>query len=195
MGSNSDVAELVVKLKGREIQRVPITKLSLSIGRDQSCDVRIDNAGISRLHVAVRVTEGRVFAVDAGSRNGTQVNGKPIKIQALGNGDEITLGKYSVVFDEKSGPPVPSGTASMAIEQLEDVGDDDDRPHNVQSTVMMTPEQIARAQGKLGLPPQRAAAPQVASDPPPTRSNLPIILLVVAVLLGAAFVAGWALGH
>ncbi|MCB1837049.1 MAG: FHA domain-containing protein [Alcanivoracaceae bacterium] len=51
-----------------------------AIGRDKSSDIVIDEEGVSGFHAELRVEDDdRVFLTDAGSINGTYVNGKQIK--------------------------------------------------------------------------------------------------------------------
>ena len=99
------MAELVLRLKGRVIKTYPIDKPELSIGREPSCDLFIDNAGISRWHAKVSMTDAGFQIVDNGSANGTYVNGYQIKeAQELKNGDELQIGKFSLVYLANSGP-------------------------------------------------------------------------------------------
>ena len=58
------------------------------VGREPSCDIHIDNLGISRNHCAF-VTKGEAFLVqDLNSSNGTYVNGQKITERFLNDGDE-----------------------------------------------------------------------------------------------------------
>lgn len=99
--------ELILTLKGRELKRIGITKPELTIGRDPDDDLSIDNIGISRGHVKIRVTsQGDIFALDNQSRNGTFVNGSRIAGRhKLTEGDEIQLAKYRIQYST-GGPPL-----------------------------------------------------------------------------------------
>lgn len=46
------------------------------IGRDPECNLRPASQAISKLHCAILVRDGKVFAQDYGSTNGTQLNGE-----------------------------------------------------------------------------------------------------------------------
>lgn len=66
---------------------------SLILGRDNSADLVLDDAGISRRHAAVEVAEAEVVVEDLGSSNGTFVNGTRVERSLrLGQGDLIQLG-------------------------------------------------------------------------------------------------------
>lgn len=68
------------------------------LGRASTCEVRVDDEGISRQHARVRHDNGRAWLEDMASRNGTFVNG--IKLTGpteLHEGDKIQLGRATVV--------------------------------------------------------------------------------------------------
>jgi len=96
------MADLVLLLKDREINRIQITKAETLIGRDSSNDLQIDNTGISRFHTRVIFYENNFYALDEGSGNGTYVNGIKITQQLLNDGDTIQLAKYRVRLEMES---------------------------------------------------------------------------------------------
>ena len=71
----------------------PITHWESVIGKSRYCDVTIKEDTVSRNHaVLTRYDDGSWTIRDIGSKNGVQVNGKPVEISALGEKDRITLG-------------------------------------------------------------------------------------------------------
>jgi hypothetical protein len=53
---------------------------AVTIGRSRSCNVKLDNESVSKVHAALvcdRAT-GEYFVVDESSRNGTFINGEPL---------------------------------------------------------------------------------------------------------------------
>lgn len=98
------MAELILKLKERELNRVPIVRVNTKIGRDAENDVVIDNAGVSRLHAVVSWDDG-FRVLDQGSSNGIFVNGAGADSWQLSNGDEIQIGKFIIVFSTGGGVP------------------------------------------------------------------------------------------
>jgi len=65
----------------------------ISIGRDHTNALAINDRSVSRRHCAIRtVAPGQFEIRDLGSRNGTAVNGLPVTVRVLGDGDEIRLG-------------------------------------------------------------------------------------------------------
>ena len=81
------------------------------IGRDSSCDIKIDNIAVSREHARITKENSRInkgpgdyFVEDMGSINGTFVNGHKVDKQLLSAGDEITIGKYFLMVHFEDDP-------------------------------------------------------------------------------------------
>ena len=74
--------------------RLPDTRhgAALSIGRAPHSDFVVDDATVSRHHAVLRRTPEGWELCDAGSTNGTRLNGWRIDRAALHPGDELTLG-------------------------------------------------------------------------------------------------------
>jgi hypothetical protein len=72
----------------------------LSIGRSKESDVRIDDRYASSLHARVFSREGRYFAEDMSSTNGTLLNGATLKGEAeLIDGDTVQIGDTVFRFE------------------------------------------------------------------------------------------------
>nr|WP_324613051.1 FHA domain-containing protein [Streptomyces sp. SBT349] len=69
-------------------------------GRHPHSDIFLDDVTVSRRHVEfTRQPDGGFTVGDIGSLNGTYVNREPIdQTTVLGNGDEVQIGKYRLVF-------------------------------------------------------------------------------------------------
>lgn len=99
--------KLIVSIDGVVIKEVPLVKERTTLGRRPYNDVVIDNLAVSGEHAAVQMTDGQVVLEDLDSTNGTFVNGKAIRRQALQHGDTIEVGKYRIQFlDESEGTRV-----------------------------------------------------------------------------------------
>jgi pSer/pThr/pTyr-binding forkhead associated (FHA) protein len=70
----------------------------LSIGREKSNDVVIDNLGVSRFHAKIDSVDDRFLLTDLDSKNGTCVNDAPVTSHWLSHGEVITIGKYTLIF-------------------------------------------------------------------------------------------------
>lgn len=73
------------------------------IGRSPDCHITIEDPLISRQHAKIVVTEGRCTFVDLQSRNGSRLNGRPVREPAdLKDTDRIRIGAQELVFFEMS---------------------------------------------------------------------------------------------
>ena len=69
------------------------------LGRGAGCAVRLVSARVSRVHARLRADDGRLWLEDAGSKNGTWVNGRrPSGPVLLGDADEVVFGSFHTVF-------------------------------------------------------------------------------------------------
>jgi DNA-binding NtrC family response regulator len=75
----------------------------LVIGRDAGATVRIADQNVSRRHAALRHEENTVYLADLGSRNGTYVNGRPVKAAALERGDVVRVGDTVALVTDRPG--------------------------------------------------------------------------------------------
>ncbi|OMC47234.1 ABC transporter ATP-binding protein [Mycobacterium sp. IS-2888] len=62
------------------------------VGRDLHADLRIPDPRISRAHLILRFDQGRWLAIDNGSLNGTYVNGYPMPVIDIHDGQSINVG-------------------------------------------------------------------------------------------------------
>jgi DNA-binding winged helix-turn-helix (wHTH) protein len=80
-------------------ERVQLRQDVTTLGRSDSCVVAIPLPVVSRLHARIELQHDRYLLFDAGSANGTFVNGKRIEHgYQLSTGDEIGLGSSEVVL-------------------------------------------------------------------------------------------------
>ena len=75
-----------------------ITSGRVVIGREETCDIVLNDDEASREHAAIEVqSDGRTLISDLGSRNGTLVNGRRIAgPTVLGGGETIKLGASEI---------------------------------------------------------------------------------------------------
>lgn len=90
--------KMIVSIDEVVIKDVQITKDRTTIGRRPYNDVVIDNLAVSGEHAAIVMAGAEVAIEDLNSTNGTYVNGKAVKKQALRNGDQIEIGKYKIRY-------------------------------------------------------------------------------------------------
>lgn len=91
---------LLVVLSGSAVGTlVPLDISELTFGRDPTCDVRLDDDGVSRRHARlVAQLDGGWRLEDLGSTNGTTVNGERIERRVLAEGDRLLIGHTVLKF-------------------------------------------------------------------------------------------------
>jgi pSer/pThr/pTyr-binding forkhead associated (FHA) protein len=92
------MVELTLTFERRPVNTFKLDKEVILIGRDPTCDVRIDNVGISRHHARIEKHDKIYTLFDLGSSNGTYVKGQKITQYNLNNGDEINIWNFSIFF-------------------------------------------------------------------------------------------------
>lgn len=90
--------KMIVSIDEVVIKEVQLTKDRTTLGRRPYNDIVIDNLAVSGEHAVIHMSGAEVVLEDLNSTNGTYVNGKAIKKQALQNGDAIEVGKYKIKF-------------------------------------------------------------------------------------------------
>ena len=73
---------------------------------------------MSRRHAEVEPTDEGYVVTDAGSLNGTYVNQERIDRAVLHHGDELQVGKFRLVFFERSDGLRPAATAHLSIGEV-----------------------------------------------------------------------------
>ncbi len=72
----------------------PLTQNRVTFGRNEDCTVQLTEHSVSGRHCELHFDGSRWWITDLGSRNGTRVNGVPIKHRPLKPGDEIMIGSH-----------------------------------------------------------------------------------------------------
>jgi hypothetical protein len=97
-------ASAVLVVNGEEL---PLTPPGIVIGRGNDADLRIEDPGVSRRHVELRVLDTaagpRVSAHDLGSTNGVLVNGKRVEQATLADGAVIRIGNTAMTLRHQGG--------------------------------------------------------------------------------------------
>ena len=65
----------------------------LKVGRDAENDIVLKDASVSRYHATIEVRGEKMLVFDAGSKNGTTVNGIKGKTFELCHGDVVRIGR------------------------------------------------------------------------------------------------------
>lgn len=79
-------------------QRYLLTGPVTVIGRGSDADIIVEDPGVSRRHLEIRVTPQGTIATDLGSTNGTYVEGHQVPAATLVDGNTITIGRTRIMF-------------------------------------------------------------------------------------------------
>ena len=92
------VGMLVVKRGPNAGSRFVLEQDTTHVGRHPDSDIFLDDITVSRRHAEIVRTEAGYSVRDVGSLNGTYLNRERIEDSPLGNGDEVQIGKFKLVF-------------------------------------------------------------------------------------------------
>ena len=96
--TDDGVAQLTI-LVGQDAGRLHRIESTGLIGRGTEATIRISSHDVSRRHASLGLNNaGEFFIEDLGSRNGTRVNGVPVRRQVLQPGDKIIVGASTVML-------------------------------------------------------------------------------------------------
>lgn len=101
--SLADGPVLVVRKGPQPGERFFIDRDRLTLGRDPASDVFLNDMTVSRTHAVVECEADVVTVKDAGSLNGTYVNGEIVESAVLKGGDVVQIGTFQMVFHSGRG--------------------------------------------------------------------------------------------
>jgi len=107
------MAEIVVKYDDKVVEKIVVDKRRVSIGRTGENDIVLENRGVSRKHAMIEFNESGAVIIDNESLNGTFLNDRRVTEEILRDSDQITIGKYQLLFHNQ-------------IEESQDEGSDYD---------------------------------------------------------------------
>jgi len=122
--------QLVVVQGKPEGKTIPLAGPKFKIGRGEGCQLRPNSDLVSREHAEFEIAADSVAIRDLGSRNGTDVNGKPLakgQTHPLKNGDLVKIGSLTFAVSIEGMPVAkaasPAGPSRKS--SLDDVGHDE----------------------------------------------------------------------
>ncbi|HEX2697016.1 MAG TPA: FHA domain-containing protein [Anaerolineales bacterium] len=88
---------LEIRTRNREAIARSFSQPEVMLGRDPSCDLRLDDETVSARHAKLSYHHGQWWVEDLESTNGTKLNKEKLSIATvLAAGDEIKCGKVRV---------------------------------------------------------------------------------------------------
>jgi pSer/pThr/pTyr-binding forkhead associated (FHA) protein len=105
---------LTLKFKDNVIREFDLKKGgTLTIGRREDNDIVVENLAVSGHHAKVDSVGEGFLLTDLQSKNGTFVNEKIISTHWLKPGDQLTIGKHTILFALKEGESSAGGESNM----------------------------------------------------------------------------------
>lgn len=95
-------------------------KYEVTVGRDASCDIVVNNTAVSRHHCTLREVKRKWTVFDEGSSNGTFVNGQKVQEHELVHKDRVVVGKHTLLFDQFGTSPDAQRKPEAAEESAHD---------------------------------------------------------------------------
>lgn len=185
------MAMITVMLGEQTMSTHTISHHPFVAGREATCDIAIENIGVSRRHCRF-VWEGGEFKVeDMRSANGTLLNGEKIAAAAeIKDGDEVKIGKYRLLFHRASGEPPPPAKeeAGSLADIIEGKAPDEEKPapaDDMMKTFQMRSEDIrVKAGAAVGAPGQRASdvAGALGGDKPSGGISRPTFYAIIGAM-------------
>jgi pSer/pThr/pTyr-binding forkhead associated (FHA) protein len=97
------MVKFMVFYEGKPLNTYVLDEPVITIGRLPENTISIANMGVSRRHLRIEEDFDRKYILtDLNSLNGTLVNGKKVKKVPLHSGDKITIGKFTIIYEEIS---------------------------------------------------------------------------------------------
>jgi hypothetical protein len=99
-----------------------------SIGRGETCAVRLEGRHVSRIHARLERRPDGMLIKDNGSRNGIFVNGQNVREAILRPDDQVEIGEHVLVFDATKDPEkLPRAAAIDSVADPFAPGEPDER--------------------------------------------------------------------
>jgi predicted component of type VI protein secretion system len=93
---------LILLYNNEELHTYPVEKNHiLTIGRSDQNNIIIDETAVSSVHAEIEFEAGSYYITDIQSKNGTFVDGELVISRKLKNGNIISVGNYSLRFQDE----------------------------------------------------------------------------------------------
>ncbi len=113
-----NMPSIIVTLNKAVVRQLQLPQGDLSIGRRASHALVLEDAAVSADHASIFTVGQDSFLKDLDSTNGTYINKRRTRKHHLKPGDEITIGKYTLVYQDQDmvpATPQPAGFGDAAL--------------------------------------------------------------------------------
>jgi pSer/pThr/pTyr-binding forkhead associated (FHA) protein len=98
LNNNEQPSRLLIYTGSEKPVRVPLQTGTMTIGRANSANIRLDGQFVSRIHARIVTRPEDTVIEDAGSKNGFKVNSIAVMRHTLRHGDVIDIGQSQFTF-------------------------------------------------------------------------------------------------
>ncbi len=142
------MAFLIVQSGKHQGKKLVLPSSEVTIGRDKSCQIRLNSDDVSRKHCVLRATSRGILVRDLGSRNGTLINDILIEKESLLHpGDMLRIGPmlFSLPDEDKNKSVQVARPSHIDSASDEDIGnwlagEDDDEDDETSTGLASTSE-------------------------------------------------------
>lgn len=101
---------------------INVDKDNVTVGRAETCDVRLEHRTVSRLHASISITDGRTVVSNLASSSPMTINGRPLRTKesnVLADGDTIQIGPFLLIVNMSDDGVRLEVSDSFAVSQTE----------------------------------------------------------------------------
>lgn len=159
------MAKLYLKFEQAVLKEYQLAKGAFTIGRLPDNAVHVDNLAVSGHHARIYWDSDHYVIEDLNSTNGTFVNNRRVAKAVLNNGDQVLIGKHTLLFQDRGYEETPVRSTPV---------NDKTRPlvPQLDATVMVGPQkaqEILAAKAAAGAVPARRTDIIEPAAPPKER--------------------------
>jgi pSer/pThr/pTyr-binding forkhead associated (FHA) protein len=149
------MVKFMVFYEGKPLNTYVLDEPVITVGRLPENTISIANMGVSRRHLRIEEDFDRKYILtDLNSLNGTVINGKRVKKVPLHSGDKITIGKFTILYEEiasvSGAAPAKNTSAPVAAPPEAPVQEADDKRSGTRTAMKMAVEPASEEQEEDG---------------------------------------------
>jgi FHA domain len=164
------MAKLYLKFEQAVLKEYDLTQGAVTIGRLPDNLIQVDNLAVSGHHAKIYWNGDHYALEDNNSLNGTFLNNRRVSTAALKDGDEVLIGKHTLVFKAELNEEAPKAGPERTMPMVP----------TLESTVVLDTRKAKEMLARQAPPPPPGAAPgqAVAVAPAPARERTGMLTVI-----------------
>ena len=114
------MATIQISFNGEFVEKIPLDKETMTIGRKSDNDIHLDTLSVSGHHAKIITILDDSFIEDTDSTNGTYLNGTLVKKSTLSDNDVIRIGKHEIKYSQQESQESIDFEKTMIIDPAAD---------------------------------------------------------------------------